>query len=132
MAKIALRCIAERIHALGRETRSLDRELARLAACGAPNTMALFGLGPDTAGALLVSIGDNPDRLSSEAPSRIWPASRPSLFRWAKLTGTGCTAAGPGRPTARCMSRSSFASATALAPEPTPSGAAPKASPCLR
>jgi len=56
VAKIALRSIAERVHALGLETSSLDRELARLAAHAAPNTMALFGLGPDSAGALLVSI----------------------------------------------------------------------------
>jgi transposase len=67
VAKIALRSIAERVHALGLETSSLDRELARLAAHAAPNTMALFGLGPDSAGALLVSIGDNPDRLRSES-----------------------------------------------------------------
>jgi transposase len=67
VAKIALRSIAERAHALGIETNSLDRELARLAAHAAPNTMALFGLGPDSAGALLVSIGDNPDRLRSES-----------------------------------------------------------------
>jgi transposase len=56
-----------RLRGLGLETSSLERELARLAAHAAPNTMALFGLGPDTAGALLVSIGDNPDRLRSES-----------------------------------------------------------------
>ncbi len=33
----------------------------------APELMARHGVGPDTAGALLVSAGDNPERLHSEA-----------------------------------------------------------------
>jgi hypothetical protein len=33
----------------------------------APRTSAVFGLGPDTVSALLITIGDNPDRLCSEA-----------------------------------------------------------------
>ena len=33
----------------------------------APDLLARFGVGPDTAAALLVSAGDNPERLHSEA-----------------------------------------------------------------
>ena len=33
----------------------------------APDLLALFGVGPDTAAALLVCAGDNPERLHSEA-----------------------------------------------------------------
>lgn len=66
-AKIALRSIAERAHNLEVEASALKRQLAAVTAQAAPSTTAIFGLGPDTAGALLVAIGDNPDRLRSEA-----------------------------------------------------------------
>jgi transposase len=33
----------------------------------APNTLSVFALGPDTAAALVISIGDNRDRLTGEA-----------------------------------------------------------------
>jgi transposase len=45
----------------------LKRELDTLTAKLAPNTSAVFALGPETAAALLVTIGDNPDRLRTEA-----------------------------------------------------------------
>lgn len=66
-AKAALRSIATRAHALEQESRSLNDQLDALTASAAPRTCALFGLGPDTVSALLVAIGDNPDRLRSEA-----------------------------------------------------------------
>lgn len=49
------------------ETRTLRNQLDKLTADVAPTTSALFGLGPDTVSALLVTIGDNPDCLRSEA-----------------------------------------------------------------
>ena len=49
------------------ELTALDAELARLTATVAPRLVALFGVGPDSAGALLVAAGDNPDRLHSDA-----------------------------------------------------------------
>ncbi len=36
-------------------------------AATAPDLLALFGVGPDTAASLLVTTGDNPERLRSEA-----------------------------------------------------------------
>ena len=65
--KAALRSIATRAHALELEARELKRQLDELTAAIAPATSALFGLGPDTVSALLATIGDNPDRLRSEA-----------------------------------------------------------------
>jgi transposase len=65
--KTALRSIAQRAQALTLEARRLERQIAELTKTAAPNTTALFALGPDTASALLVTIGDNPDRLRSEA-----------------------------------------------------------------
>lgn len=65
--KVALRSIAQRARALALEARELERQLSRLTRQAAPATTAVFALGPDTAAALLVTIGDNPDRLRSEA-----------------------------------------------------------------
>ena len=45
----------------------LDRQLIRLVATVAPRSLGIFAMGPDTTSALLVTIGDNPDRLRSES-----------------------------------------------------------------
>jgi transposase len=66
-AKLALRCLAERYQLLSAEVATLDTELDRLTAKAAPGLVALFGVGPDSAGALLVAAGDNPGRLRSDA-----------------------------------------------------------------
>lgn len=65
--KHALRSIARRAEALGAEARQLECQLSALTHKVAPITTGIFALGPDTASALLVSAGDNPDRLRSEA-----------------------------------------------------------------
>jgi transposase len=49
------------------EITSLDCELAKLTAAASPRPIEAFGVGADTAGALLVAAGDNPERLRSEA-----------------------------------------------------------------
>ena len=66
-AKHALRSIALRVQHLDTEIRSLRKQLDELTRTAAPATSAVFGLGPDTVSALLVTVGDNPDRLRSEA-----------------------------------------------------------------
>ena len=65
--KLALRSVAQRADALAIEARELNRQLVALTERAAPATSAVFALGPDTISALLVSIGDNPDRLRSES-----------------------------------------------------------------
>lgn len=65
--KLALRSLATRHDALAAEIRVLDPELLRLANEAAPALVGLFGVGPDVAGTLLVTAGDNPQRLRSEA-----------------------------------------------------------------
>lgn len=65
--KTALRSVAQRAQTLTHEARRLQVRLVQLTKKAAPNTTAVFALGPDTASALLVTIGDNPDRLRSEA-----------------------------------------------------------------
>ncbi len=65
--KLALRSIARRYQALTHEITALDEQLNQLVTVAAPAMVAIKGVGTDTAGALLVAAGDNPDRLHSEA-----------------------------------------------------------------
>jgi transposase len=66
-AMLALHTLAARHQALTAEISSLTTQLDRLTAKAAPKLVALFGIGQDSAGALLVAAGDNPDRLRSDA-----------------------------------------------------------------
>jgi transposase len=65
--KAALRAIARRVQALEDEITLADARLRPATTTVAPHTAALFGAGPDVAGQLLVTAGDNPERLRSEA-----------------------------------------------------------------
>lgn len=64
---LALRTCADRITSLTQQITQLDKHLDRLVATAAPTLVALLGFGTDTAGQLLVTAGDNPHRLRSEA-----------------------------------------------------------------
>lgn len=64
--KAALRSIAQRARSLRDEIKALDAQIQALVAVIAPATLAVFAMGPDTAAALLVTVGDNPDRLRPE------------------------------------------------------------------
>ena len=66
-AKAALRHLGRRILALCEEIEELNQALADLTARAAPELLALKGVGPNVAGQLLATLGDNPDRLRSEA-----------------------------------------------------------------
>ena len=65
--KIALSEIARRWLTLTDEIDRLDHHLDNLVAVTAPALVARHGIGTDTAGALLVAAGDNPQRLRNEA-----------------------------------------------------------------
>jgi transposase len=65
--KTAMASIARRWQFLDNEIRTLDIQLTERVERTAPELMARNGVGTDTAGALLVAIGDNPHRLRSEA-----------------------------------------------------------------
>jgi transposase len=82
--KAALRAIARRIQALEEEITLADARLRPAVTSVAPRIAALFGAGPDVAGQLLATAGDNPERLRSEAAL-------------AHLTGTSPLPASSGR-----------------------------------
>ena len=65
--KLAMRSLARRVRAIEAEVAEIDEVLNPLVAETAPDLVALYGVGPDTAGALVVAAGDNPDRLRNEA-----------------------------------------------------------------
>jgi transposase len=67
VTKFALRHLAIRISELTIETTEISKRRRRLLAQCAPTLMAIIGVGPDTATALMLAAGDNPDRLGSPA-----------------------------------------------------------------
>jgi transposase len=86
--KAALCSLARRIQGLEDEIAELDERIEKLLMRTAPELLSRFGVGPDTAAALLVSAGDNPERLHSEAA-------------WAHLCGVAPIPASSGKSTGR-------------------------------
>ena len=65
--KFSLRELARRVQTLDTEIERVNAVLGPLVATTAPGLIARHGIGTDTAATLLVTAGDNPDRLRSEA-----------------------------------------------------------------
>jgi transposase len=65
--RITLGLLARRIGQLSEQIRDVDARLARLVERHAPQLLEVVGIGPDTAVALLITVGDNPERLDCEA-----------------------------------------------------------------
>jgi transposase len=66
-AKLALRSIAQRIASLDQEIAALDRQLEPLVNRTAPRTTSLLGIKTGHGGQLLVTAGQNTERLTKEA-----------------------------------------------------------------
>jgi len=64
--KVVIRGLARRIQGLNNEVRIIDAMLRELVTVTAPSLLELYGVGVDAAASLLVTAGDNPDRLRSE------------------------------------------------------------------
>jgi transposase len=84
--KTALRILGRRVLALDEEKARIDALLSGLVTQTAPDLLTLHGVGIDTAATLLVTAGDNPVRLRSEAA-------------WAHLCGTAPIPASSGKVT---------------------------------
>jgi transposase len=65
--KAALRSLARRYHHLTTEITDLDTALHTLIERACPPLLAVHGVGDETAAQLLITAGDNPDRIGSEA-----------------------------------------------------------------
>ena len=76
--------LARRIQTLNTEIRTIDQILTQLISAIAPSLLELYGVGSDTAASLLVTAGDNPERISSE---RSWA----HLCGWVEQLGVRCS-----------------------------------------
>jgi transposase len=65
--RTALRSTARRWLALDTEAADLEHQITTLAAQAAPDLVGAYGIGPHTAATILTAVGDNPDRIRSEA-----------------------------------------------------------------
>lgn len=65
--RFAMRSVARRHRALSDEIAELDERIGKLVAEAAPALVALWCVGTETASALLLAAGDNPERMKSEA-----------------------------------------------------------------
>jgi transposase len=86
--KTALRDLARRWKQLDEEIKTLNRHIAALVRTAAPELVELHGVGVEIAGQFLVTAGDNPDRIHSEAA-------------FAKLCGVAPQPASSGRTSGR-------------------------------
>lgn len=66
-ARVTLRELGRRARSLDEEIVRLDKLIGSLVAARSAGLLGLFGVGPDTAATLLVTAGDHPERLRSEA-----------------------------------------------------------------
>lgn len=82
--RYAMKKLAQRYQALDTEIKELDRQLTRLVTATAPKLVARRGIGVHTTATLLVTAGDNPERLRSEGA-------------FARLTGTAPIPASSGQ-----------------------------------
>ena len=64
--KIAALILARRVHALDAELALIDGQIEPIVNAAAPELLNIFGVGVDTAAVLLVTAGDNPQRITSE------------------------------------------------------------------
>lgn len=65
--RLALRELAHRIQLLEQQRRELATRMQRITRDTAPQLVAIKGVGPDVATTLLVTAGDNPERMRTEA-----------------------------------------------------------------
>ncbi|MEU4565018.1 IS110 family transposase [Actinoplanes sp. NPDC023936] len=66
-AGYTLRLLARRIKHLDSEIKELTARITTQITATAPDLLAEHGVGPDSAATLLITCGDNPDRITSEA-----------------------------------------------------------------
>ena len=85
---VVIRGLARRIRDLNDEMHTIDRALKELVDATAPSLLECYGVGAVTAATLLVTAGDNPDRLHTERS-------------WAHLCGVSPVPAGTGKTSGR-------------------------------
>ncbi len=90
---LSLRELGRRAQFLDAQLERLDELIVPLVTARAPGLLCLYGVGPDTAAALLIAAGDHPERLHSEAA-------------WAHLCAVAPIPASSGKVTRHRLNRS--------------------------
>jgi hypothetical protein len=127
--KTTLRTLARRWQQLQAELDQLDTQLPALVTAAAPTLVALPGVGIETTGQLLVTAGDTPQRLRSEAAFAHRCGAAPIPASSAAPTATDSIAAATAEPTTPCGASPWSACAATHRPEPMSSGGPTKACP---
>jgi transposase len=86
VTRLAMRELAQRIQFLDDQLVRTKARLSRITTAAAPELMARKGVGPDTASAILVSVGDNPHRLRDERSFAALAGSNPIPASSGKIT----------------------------------------------
>lgn len=131
--RMTLRMLAERIEQLTAQINELNQHLNRLVELHAPQLLEPVGIGPDSAVTLLITRGDNPERLNTEASFAALCGVSPHrvLLRPHEEPGGSTTAATAG-PTPPCTASSSPGYASIPAPRRTSNAAPRRARPAVR
>jgi transposase len=66
ISRLAMRELAQRVLLLDAQMKTVADRMRRITTATAPELVAKNGIGPDTAATLLITAGDNPDRLRHE------------------------------------------------------------------
>jgi transposase len=125
-AKASLRAIARRWLALDTEIKAHDCHLEDLTQECAPAMLEAHGIAAGTAAEMLLLVGDNPDRIPSEAAFAKLCGACPIPASSGKPTGTGSTATVTGKRTQPCTVWSLSACAATSRPWTTSGDARPK------
>ncbi|MFJ8254775.1 transposase [Streptomyces sp. NPDC094466] len=72
-----MRLLARHIKHLTEEIDDLNKQIAKAVEASRPGLLEVRGVGPDSAAALVISAGDNPERLASEASFAAWCGTSP-------------------------------------------------------
>ncbi len=114
--RIALKKLARRYLQLDEEISDSDVLLDGLVTELAPQLIAVAGIGTETAGQILVTVGDNPLAVHSEPAFAMLCGVAPLPASSGKPSGTGSTAAVTVKPTGRCTSSRLLGNAAIPAP----------------
>ena len=126
--KVALRSLARRHQQLTTDITELDKLINPLVETINPTLSAAHGVGPEVAGQLLVTAGDNPHRLRTEAAFAMLCGVAPLPVSSGKPTATGSTAPETAKPTAPSTASPSPDWPATHAPANTATAASKKAS----
>jgi transposase len=66
IVRLSMRELAQRVLTLDAQNKTITTRMRRITTATAPDLVAIYGVGPDTATTLLITAGDNPERLHHE------------------------------------------------------------------